>query len=774
MRFAFDPHQSQSEPSFKANKCFFNCQCICCRQGCCVVVVKCCCCSSFNCCGSNGSRKAFLQPALARKKVPDPDISSVSKLMGAILVLARWATALATLLTSCILLDIFPVLGQSNVSDGSGASGRAVHVSVPTAPNETPNSNTDAKLKFFYGFTSYEVNNDQQVQSNSLCRMLCNSQNRKRQRRKRRRRRRRRRRHRNAVSDKRLQVPRRSQKHIRSDQQVQKNKIVFQQSLSLSDGTCQSLETKFRAKYDAIPGGNLTGQTERSVLVSPLREIISPWSSTQNSMRNCSKNKRNRANLIWLLIGLVWFEVKLINCNGISSSNYYASNLETHKGCTLCHEEGKLNIYNDKDNPHTDYNIYNKYQNNNYFYKKTNKPHNNNAPSDQVRLESIKRQILTKLGLSHKPNVSHPLPKQFIWETIYRADGGQMIINNAFESSRNDLDQQNSIPRTLALPEIHTFNDRGGRSYPSIEREANQHQYRLPLDYTLNSSRGNVYKKVLRNRPAGRKGHQIQNGEGKNVFLKGWPEKRQLKMISRIESESATQLKSRPSSFGKMQNGHSRKDNVMQGKPMNANAFRKSTYLLDINQSSDSSVNIGINDDIRRKAHDYFTDYSVQTHDKGQYLGSISGIGYHPMVQNIEDQKQKRHFEPVVHDQENIDHEDFFGNTQEIITFAEEGTQYRQYRILEFAPQNRRVPNQKLSIRSAQIHIRIDKPHSFWIERAKNLQEEHLLNIKRKWRANKPHHRIKIWVFQLSTAINITEKTRLSYFVLLLKLTPNI
>ncbi|XP_044316570.1 inhibin beta chain isoform X4 [Drosophila rhopaloa] len=348
MRFAFDPHQSQSEPSFKANKCFFNCQCICCRQGCCVVVVKCCCCSSFNCCGSNGSRKAFLQPALARKKVPDPDISSVSKLMGAILVLARWATALATLLTSCILLDIFPVLGQSNVSDGSGASGRAVHVSVPTAPNETPNSNTDAKLKFFYGFTSYEVNNDQQVQSNSLCRMLCNSQNRKRQRRKRRRRRRRRRRHRNAVSDKRLQVPRRSQKHIRSDQQVQKNKIVFQQSLSLSDGTCQSLETKFRAKYDAIPGGNLTGQTERSVLVSPLREIISPWSSTQNSMRNCSKNKRNRANLIWLLIGLVWFEVKLINCNGISSSNYYASNLETHKGCTLCHEEGKLNIYNDK------------------------------------------------------------------------------------------------------------------------------------------------------------------------------------------------------------------------------------------------------------------------------------------------------------------------------------------------------------------------------------------------------------------------------------------
>lgn len=40
-----------------------------------------------------------------------------------------------------------------------------------------------------------------------------------------------------------------------------------------------------------------------------------------------------------------------------------------------------------------------------------------------MRLESIKHQILFKLGLTRKPNVSHPLPKQFIWDTIYRADG---------------------------------------------------------------------------------------------------------------------------------------------------------------------------------------------------------------------------------------------------------------------------------------------------------------------------------------------------------------
>ncbi|XP_033168271.1 inhibin beta chain isoform X3 [Drosophila mauritiana] len=635
MRFAFDSNHSQSEASFKGSRCFFNCQCICCRQGCCVVVVKCCCCFNLNCCNSLGSRKSFPQSAAMRKKVSDLEVLRVSRFVAVILVLARWVTAVATLLTSCILLDIFSVPGQSGVADRSQASSRTVHVSVPTTPNETPSSNSETKLKLLYGYTSYDINNDQQVKSNNLYRVLCRSRNRKRQRR-RRRRNRRRRRHRYT---KRLH-------HV-----MQSNMSGFEQRLSFSDGKCQSLETNYGTNYALVHGRKLFSQSERSLLVYPLREIEAPWPAIHGSMRNCSKIKRNRANLIWLLIGLVWFEVKLINCNGISSSNYYATNLESHKGCTLCHESGKPNIYTDKDNPHTDYNIYNKYHSNNNFNKKTNQPHNNIAPSDEVRLESIKRQILTKLGLSHKPNVSNPLPKQFIWETIYRADGGRMIPNNAFGS--NEL-----------------------------------------------------------------KSHHTK----------------------------------------KLKSGAVRKVNGFNGKQMNENALKKSTYLIDINHSIDNKTHSGINGEIRPNAYEYFNDYSVQTHYKNRYHAGRSSIGYQPAIHSIEDENKKGHHESFAHDQENIDHEDFFGNTQEIITFAEEGTQYRQYRILEFSAQNRRVPSQKLSIRSAQIHIRIDKPHSFWIERAKSLPEKHLLNTKRKWGANKQHHRIKIWVFQLSTSINITEK----------------
>ncbi|XP_026839275.1 inhibin beta chain isoform X2 [Drosophila erecta] len=737
MRFAFDSNHSQPEAPFKNNRCFFNCQCICCRQGCCVVVVKCCCCYSFNCCNSLGSRKLFSQPA--------------------VMLLARWLTALATLLTSCILLDIFSVPGQSGVADRSQASSRTVHVSVSSTPNGTPSSTSEAKLKLFYGYTSYDIDNDQQVKSNNLCKVFCKSRNRNRERRRRRRRRHRRRRHRYTYT-KRHHMQRKPQKYLRTDHLMQSNVSGFEQRLNFNDGKCQSLETNYGTNYDLVHGGKPLGQSERSLLVSPLKEIEAPWPSIQGSMRNCSKIKRNRANLIWLLIGLVWFEVKLINCNGISSSNYYTSNLETHKGCTLCHESGKPNIYTEKDNPHTDYNIYNKYHNNNNFNKKTNQPHNNIAPSDEVRLESIKRQILTKLGLSHKPNVSHPLPKQFIWETIYRADGGRMIPNNAFDSSGKDLDQKTIKSRALASPETHMFSGRGGRTYHSSERDPSHHQYRSRFDFTFNISKDNTFGKVLRNRSLDRR-HYIQKIVKKQSFFKGWKENRQLNINSRSAPKPTEQLRSHHnSSTKKLKSGELRKVNGINGKQINENALKKSTYLIDINHSSDNSNHTVINGEIRPNAYEYFNDYSVQTHDKNRYNEGISSIGYQSAFNSIEDEDRKEHHESIARDQENIDHEDFFGNTQEIITFAEEGTQYRQYRILEFSAQSRRVSNQKLSIRSAQIHIRIDKPHSFWIERAKSLPEEHWLNTKRKWGAKKLHHRIKIWVFQLSTSINITEK----------------
>ncbi|KAH8292608.1 hypothetical protein KR054_005532 [Drosophila jambulina] len=709
------------------NKCFYNCQCLCCRQGCCVIVTNCCCCYNITCCSASNFQNTSQD--VARRKDSDPlhDRWGVSTL---ILLVARWTTAFVTLLTSCILLDIRSSNGNNRErSQQVSVTASSVPTTVIEASSAISGNTNTVALRYFY-----DITNDQQLRSNYLCKMLCHGRKSKRERRKRRRRRRRRRRYRHVAKNKQWQ-------HINNKKQQliisRSNKSIFQQRPSL----CQSFET-LKASY--------VGTTPRNVRDSTLKDLL--------SMRNCSKiNKRNRANLIWLIIGLVWFEVKLINCIGISSTNFYASNLESHKGCTLCHEAGgdtKDSIYNDKDNnPHTDYNnIYNnKYQHNtnhNYFNKKTNnqQKHYNKIPtSDHIRLESIKRQILTKLGLTHKPNVSHPLPKQFIWETIYRADGGKMMINGDHQRQ-----QQHSLTRRNTLTELDPFFDALTYHDP----------YRPSSEYNWNITKSNVDERLKKNQ-YGRRYHLEKDDTTKIKFFKNWKELRQL---AASYPQFGSKVKSRSSPVI-----------VTKNQRRTLSSIGKSTYLLDLNRSSDSTIKIGVRNNHDHYDHDYFKDYHVQT----------------KIQHNIDDEnekKQKQQFESNHEENDKIDdHEDYYGNTQEIITFAEEGklgvlteeklqpflfhlisppiyynvpgTQYRQYRILEFSPQNRRAvpPNQKLSIRSAQIHIRIDKPHNYWIDKAKTqnfYDEEYVLNAKRKWR----NHKIKIWVFELTAGVNITEK----------------
>lgn len=50
--------------------------------------------------------------------------------------------------------------------------------------------------------------------------------------------------------------------------------------------------------------------------------------------------------------------------------------------------------------------------------------------TDNLRLEAIKRQILSKLGLRQKPNVTHSLPKEVIMQTLYRAEDSQDAFTN--------------------------------------------------------------------------------------------------------------------------------------------------------------------------------------------------------------------------------------------------------------------------------------------------------------------------------------------------------
>lgn len=59
---------------------------------------------------------------------------------------------------------------------------------------------------------------------------------------------------------------------------------------------------------------------------------------------------------------------------------------------------------------------------------------------------------------------------------------------------------------------------------------------------------------------------------------------------------------------------------------------------------------------------------------------------------------------------------------------------YKQHRLVEFSSQNSEMLGQKLFVRNAEIHIRIDRV---------------MPPIKRGKRTGNKHKRLKIWLFQL-------------------------
>jgi hypothetical protein len=58
--------------------------------------------------------------------------------------------------------------------------------------------------------------------------------------------------------------------------------------------------------------------------------------------------------------------------------------------------------------------------------------------SDHNRLEAIKQQILLKLNLSEKPNVTSSIPKQFILDTLDRAGASDFKYSMMMMQSDND------------------------------------------------------------------------------------------------------------------------------------------------------------------------------------------------------------------------------------------------------------------------------------------------------------------------------------------------
>uniref|UniRef100_T1JDG1 TGF-beta family profile domain-containing protein n=1 Tax=Strigamia maritima TaxID=126957 RepID=T1JDG1_STRMM len=82
----------------------------------------------------------------------------------------------------------------------------------------------------------------------------------------------------------------------------------------------------------------------------------------------------------------------------------------------------------------------------------------NRQSADALRLEAIKQQILSKLGLRQKPNITWNIPREVILQTLWRADGvRQLLLEPGSTPPQPETDDY--YARTA---EIITFAERGG------------------------------------------------------------------------------------------------------------------------------------------------------------------------------------------------------------------------------------------------------------------------------------------------------------------------
>lgn len=106
------------------------------------------------------------------------------------------------------------------------------------------------------------------------------------------------------------------------------------------------------------------------------------------------------------------------------------------------------------------------------------------SQSDSIRLEAIKHQILMKLGLKDKPNVTHHLPKEVIMETLFRAEESGGFLGDA-ESQEDDPEMPTTSARSSNM-DMQDFDDFYGRTSEIITfAEQGEHIYFFIYFFTV-------------------------------------------------------------------------------------------------------------------------------------------------------------------------------------------------------------------------------------------------------------------------------------------------
>lgn len=232
-----------------------------------------------------------------------------------------------------------------------------------------------------------------------------------------------------------------------------------------------------------------------------------PGPGQQQSVHRLRPHKRRRRRrahqhvldsnsyLFWLYwLGITWLSssMTIVGCknDGLLVSNCDFNKLERIADAN----SARLNEINRQPNcTYTKQNYYEYTQNDDTMRRASSKRDEEQSKTiNEIRLTAIKHQILTKLGLKSKPNVTHTLSKEMILETLRRTGEAQLYN---YHQNPQDIyvlsgDHSNTVTNYKITNQF--YQNQQFNLYNNNQNQQQQQQEQVPFEMAYNDDENNV------------------------------------------------------------------------------------------------------------------------------------------------------------------------------------------------------------------------------------------------------------------------------------------
>ncbi|KAJ6641941.1 Inhibin beta chain, partial [Pseudolycoriella hygida] len=357
--------------------------------------------------------------------------------------------------------------------------------------------------------------------------------------------------------------------------------------------------------------------------------------------------------------------------------------------------------------------------------------------ADTLRLEAIKQQILSKLGLKSKPNITHEFSKQTILNTLSRADDMNWQNDEYEQNTRNYYNYFKLIDRHLFDSNSINANDNNINQYDFVTSRnhiTNMNTTYRDATFTNNhiindNDRINIdhnRKNVMDTN------HHINNINTKHHITQTNP-------TSSHASKSKNHICTQPDKH---------KSRSMTKMPLNRNNHKTN------NSNNNHKIKVHRNRTTINEHKDFykinnFSDISENSDNNLLFVNEDDSYQIDEELLQRRDMHQQPEQLNQPPDNSDADQDDYFGRTREVITFAEQGYLLNGQRLIEFSTNEDRISGKDLRVRAAVLWIKIELRSNYRKFRRKNF-------------STAPERTLTLWIFRVMESIIPSNSTVLA------------